>query len=134
MEINKLTLKQFRVDFEQAMKSLENKYDINLTIGNIRFTPGVSFSTKLEGKALSGSGKPIADISDFNQWKKIMGFKFNFGDTYRSGEKVMTVAGYNSRRSKNPIELSCNNGKTYISSIMMVEFAMTQKERGKNVL
>ena len=128
MEFTKPTLKNFRADFEKAVAGLEKTYDMKLSIGNISFG-ATQFTTRLTGKALSETGEVKVDTEKFRQYKNILGFKFDLGDTFVSTEgKQMTIVDYNDRRSKNPIVLSCTDGKRYISSIAMVEFNISRSK------
>ena len=46
MKFNNKTLDQFRADFDKAVAELAKKYDVKISMGNIRYTD-CSFTTKL---------------------------------------------------------------------------------------
>ena len=62
--MNKQTCIDFRKDFSEAMKKLEEKYGMNIQLGNIRFTEN-SMSSKIEAFEKTENGeKPFDKIAN----------------------------------------------------------------------
>ena len=60
MEINDDTLREFHIDFADAMLALENKYSIAIELGDIEYSP-ISFRAQLEAKNLNEDGEPMEE-------------------------------------------------------------------------
>ena len=122
MTITKETLISFRNDFSEAVKELENKYNIKLKIGNIEYTES-SFKTKLEAVSINSSqdlGKPLEVIKCEEDWKnfhnlfgldsELLGKEINiYGETYK-------ILGLNHNRRKYNVLAERKGKLVYICS------------------
>ena len=110
--IDKETLRNFRNDFAEAVKDLEQQYGIVITLGRITFD-ATSFSGKLEAK--EGESKDQVNEDIFNKECKKYGLDPEDYDrrfTYQG--KEYTITGIYSRSNKYPICCLClTDNKTY---------------------
>ena len=82
MNVDKDMLKSFRKDFAEAVKSLEAKYGMAISMGNISFTAN-SFRTKMEAIVTDASTQSGANYSpelakmkvDFMRYAKLVGME-----------------------------------------------------------
>ena len=121
--ITKETVQSFRSDFADAMKKLEKKYGVTVSIGNIKYNAN-NFRTQLEAKAIDKkTGKATVDprmefaarialkkvgTIDFASIEKgVIGkqFKLSTGET-------ATVVNFNPRKPKYCFAIEIN-GKGY---------------------
>ena len=107
--------KQFRVDFAQAVKGLETKYNMKIELGSITYSQ-TNFHVKLTGTKINAEGKKLIDTTHFNMLKQIYNFKGNIGDTFVSDGKIFTVINIDSKKRKNNVILSASDGKQYVST------------------
>lgn len=114
MDINKTTLKAFREDFKNVIKTLEDKYELTIELGGITYDSS-GFHVKME--ATSGSSDE-AERTKFE--KAAMSFKY-YGitaDMYnkefvgRDG-KTYALVGLNTKAPKNACIIRAVNGKQY---------------------
>lgn len=102
MEINQNTLKQFREDYEQAVKSLEEKYGVVIQAKNITYSDN-SFHFKTE--VTNGESKAEIRKQDFEKYCSLYGLKPS--DYLRSFEKednkAYAIIGINPNKRKYPI-------------------------------
>jgi len=71
--MNRETAKQFRTDFNQAVKTLEEKYNAKIAIGNISYGSS-ELSTKLTVKEKPSGGKSI-EQAEFEKTSFMFGLK-----------------------------------------------------------
>lgn len=106
MEINKQNLVQFRKDFDSAIKALEEKYELDISLGNIGYREN-SFSAKLTAY------KKGLDKAEWNWYCDQYGFKpEDFGKTFFYSHKRYTIIGI-MRGSKYPILAKREDGKEF---------------------
>lgn len=109
MKIADEKLREFRDDFNMAMESLREKYDVTIELGRITYyTEDERFSAKLEVK--NGRDKDLVERADFdaNVWKfehlgltRGMYGRIGIG---KDGERYALV-GFNTRAKKYPFHL-----------------------------
>jgi len=78
MTIDKATLKEFRADFKTTIAELEQKYNIKVELGAIRFDQG-GFRTKMIATNIKTGEKPVQTLqpSDIQSAKPGDQFKVN---------------------------------------------------------
>ena len=90
----------FRVDFNEAVKGLKDKYNITLTTGTIRYTPS-SFSMPVKG--LISDWDISGEEAEFKRLCNMFGKKpEDYGKTFTSNGKVLKLVGFNTRARKYP--------------------------------
>ena len=110
--IDKQTLQNFRNDFAEAMKDLEQKYGLVIELGNIRYS-----STSFEGKisCKEGESKDEVNAQDFYRYCTMYGLSRDDYDrrfTFQ-GEDYIVVG---IRPSKRKYPICCtqvSTGQTY---------------------
>jgi len=106
MEINRQTLEQFRRDFIETVKSLEDKYDVDVLIGHITYELN-SFQGQLKVR------KRGLDNSEWNWYCTEYGLTAeDFGKTFKYNHKTYTIVGIK-RGSKYPIMTKREDGKAF---------------------
>lgn len=105
MEITDSNLKQFRKDFAASVKSLEEKYGVTLSLGNITYSPE-QFTTKLTVT----NGRDIfsreENAFDANVWKyQHLGLKKGMYNQIFIGKdgKKYALRGLNTRAPRYPL-------------------------------
>ena len=110
--IDKQTLTNFRKDFAEAVKDLEQKYGFVIELGRISYT-ATSFNGKLEVR--EGESKDDANEQDFKRYCRMYGLEASDYDrrfTYGNDEYIVT--GIRPSKRKYPICCLCvGNGTTY---------------------
>ena len=105
-------------EMQEAMAAIEKKYDVKIgQKGNISYDDSqfkIKYEVKIDDNEIQTEKARInferaSAFHDFNQ--------VGFGQTYKSGDKILKVIGFNSRASKNPIELEDQNGNKYKTTI-----------------
>lgn len=120
-------LKAFRIDFQDAVKELEKKYQVNLKLGAISYT-----ANEFHGKVTATKTTPEAKQANAElerlQWKNLATFlgmkEDDYGKSFRDNGKVMTIIGINPKSRKYPILLKADNGKVYNGGVTWVKFCM----------
>ena len=98
--ITKETCKNFRKDFELAMKELEAKYEISIKLGNISFS-STDFTAKVTANVI-GEEANEKEESEFKSYAKIYGFEPNdYGKEVTIQGRRFKFVGFNHRCSKN---------------------------------
>ena len=117
--ITKDTMSNFRIDFQDAMKALEEKYNMKISLGNISYSDA-EFRSKVTGI----SNDPVAQehkdarvSPQLNLMATQLGISYNtnfIGSMYKVQGKTFKIQGYSSKSYKYPIVALCNeDGKTY---------------------
>tara|TARA_R110000782_G_scaffold129368_1_gene220972 strand:- start:279 stop:674 length:396 start_codon:yes stop_codon:yes gene_type:complete len=114
-QFNKSNIRALRVELNEAMKSLSDKYGVKVHAGNASFsTNEVTF--KLTLNVLNENGLALTQNAEyFELVKEGYGLgHFSIGDSVRLGSDTYVLSGFNNRASKNQIEISdLKNNKTY---------------------
>lgn len=103
MVINKTSLNNFRADFEEAMKGLEEKYGVDIDLGNIRYDDD-SFRSKIEV-----ANKGVTENREKEQYLEFVKYNPNYGLTAEMwGKEVVgadggkyVIVGVNPKARKN---------------------------------
>ena len=110
--IDKKMLQEFRNDFADAVKTLEQKYGIVIELGQISYT-ATSFDGKI--KCREGASKDDANAADFRHYCKMYGLDEDDYDrrfTYGGDEYV--IVGIRPSKRKYPIACTqLKSGQTY---------------------
>ena len=123
-----LTKEQFvalRSEMETALAAVAEKYNCDVSIGNIRYDDintdiTVSFRSK-------GTDGKTADQLNFEKYCGQYGFKpEDYGFTFTDKNKTYTFVGFNPRARKNYCLLRCE-GATYTTSPDGIKFHMAMK-------
>ncbi|MBR2528909.1 MAG: hypothetical protein IKE58_10630 [Blautia sp.] len=107
MEINKETLRAFREDFNQAVQSLQEKYDVTISLGSITF-----LEERFSAKLTVTNGRDPEDVArnefDVDVWKFThLGLKpgmYNRVFMGQDGQRY-AIRGFNTRARKWPIKM-----------------------------
>lgn len=114
MEINQTTLKEFRKDFQEAVKALEEKYGIVIQAKGITYEQS-QFHFKVE----VSNGNSYEDLCEqsFKQYASMFGFsESDYMRTFKDhlGDEYMIV-GLNPKKRKNVVVIkSTRTGNQYV--------------------
>lgn len=117
-KISREVLKQFRADFEAAVRPLEKKYGVLLSCGSISFSD-TYFSMRMTAD-LAKDGKKVVDSRQFEISKKLIGLRANIGDSYVDKGIKYTIIDIDTKKPMYPVMLEASNGKTYKTSVEAV--------------
>ena len=106
MEINNQTLTEFRHDFEQAMKSLEEKYNITVELKKITYAAN-SFKSTIEARKVG------LNDAEWNWYCGEYGLKAeDLGKMFLYNHKWYKIVGIK-RGVKFPIQTQREDGKSF---------------------
>lgn len=106
MEMNNQSIQQFRKDFADAVKALEEKYDVDISLGRITYDFN-SFHGTLTTNAKG------ADKAEWIRYCGMYGFKpEDYGKTFDYKNRKYTITGIKSG-SKYPISAVRDDGKDF---------------------
>ena len=115
-EIDRPFLNKAREHIDKALAAVGEELGVNLQLGNCRYTPGESFTFKLEGLALGEDGKAVSkEASDFVMLATSFGLKpEDLGKEFVSRGETFKITGLNLKAKKYPIQAEMlSNGKSY---------------------
>ena len=123
----KQELKQFRIDFQNAVSDLEKKYEAKISLGDIRFS-SYEFSGRITVKKTSipiSDGKTISpEQYEFEKYCELYGLqKEDFGKVLTMNGRKFKISGINTKASKNCVNIT-GNGKQYKTSVEQVKRAL----------
>jgi hypothetical protein len=120
MALTREQLREFRVDFKNAMALLEEVYGGVAEIGSITYSE-TGFHTQLKFTLVDQeTGQKKVDEDSFAITKRILGFAGNLGDKYICKGIVYTVTDLNRRRPKYAVSTTGSDGKSYKASVEYV--------------
>lgn len=105
MKINKPNLKKFRVDYAEAVKSLEKEYGVKIEVKGITYDEN-SFRFKTTVKSTVSESGELIDTAkvEFEEWAWKFGLEAShYGKIVEAGGKTFKVCGIKPRSSKLPI-------------------------------
>lgn len=107
---------QFRTDFDNAMKALQDKYDVTIDLGNIGYS-NTEFSSKITVKPRTIDGKGIEQV-EFEKACKLYGFEpDHYLAHFELQGKAFELYGFNHRARKSPMQIrELATGKCYKTS------------------
>jgi len=116
MKIESGNFKEFRVDFAEAMKAVEEKHGLKIGIGNISYN-ATQFTSKITVVESDGTDRSVEDIKYEDAYKKscqLFGLELEWlGAEFEGQGKSFKVIGLNTRASKRPVVCSCA-GQQYV--------------------
>ena len=125
MKINnfdRATARVLREEMNQAFKSIEAKYGITLSAGNISFSNNEA-SIKVKANTISSNGqvetKEARHWGVYAEYNGLGGLKV--GDTIDLQGKSFTIKGWNTRARKSPVQIEDAQGRGYKCSVSMVK-------------
>ena len=99
--LDKSLLQQLRVDFKEAIKSVEEKYGMELKLGKISYSYN-QFTGKLEGTLIQEGSS--AEQTKFNELCRQYGFtEEDYGRTFVMQDITYELCGFAPNRRKYPI-------------------------------
>ena len=119
---DKPTIKAIRMAMDQALATVASEYGITINTGNARFSGNeVTFKVKANTQSADGTVN-TKEAQMFDLYKQSIGLgHLNVGDTIQLQGKSFTIAGYNTRARKSPINITDSNGRGYKCSVAMVK-------------
>lgn len=125
MKINnfdRATARVLREEINQAFKSIEAKYGITLSAGNISFSNNEA-SIKVKANTIGDNGqvetKEARNWGVYAEYNGLGGLKV--GDTIDLQGKSFTIKGWNTRARKSPVQIEDAQGRGYKCSVSMVK-------------
>lgn len=119
--ITNAVLKEFRKDFKEAVKDLEEKYNIEIEIGNITYSDH-DFRGKLTCVEKGEDGLSGNDAQLIRNHDRLCGLynipKDAIGKTFKHGKDEFKYLGLNEKKRKNPVILEkVSDGKRYKTTV-----------------
>lgn len=114
MEINKQTLKNFREDFKEVVKALEEKHNCKVELGNISYGED-RFTSKVTVLDASVS-KEDREKTEFEKYCGAFGFeKSDYLKEVTINGEVHELYGFKTKASKNTCKIrSKSSGQQYV--------------------
>ena len=126
MEINKQTLEEFRRDFAQAVKNLEDKYNMTIELKKITYEDN-SFKSTLEARKVGLTN------AEWNAYCGNYGFKpDDLGRMFLYNRKWFKITGIKIR-SKFPILAEREDGESYSFKADAVKEGLMQDSFEKHI-
>lgn len=124
--ITKETCKNFRKDFEKAMKELESKYEISIKLGSISYS-STDFSAKVTAN-VTGEEANEKEKTEFENYAKIYGFNpSDYGKEVTIQGRRFQFVGFNHRCSKNICSIKeVETGKLFKCPDTTMKFALSK--------
>lgn len=124
MKFDSKNFKAFRNDFFEAVKDLEKKYGVKISMGNISYDE-FSFTTKLT--VVNGASEQDAEKAKFNSDVVIYSAYGVTSDDYRKAFKLRDgktyyLVGFKTRARKNPCIIEDEKGTKYTCSLQALGF------------
>ena len=119
---DKPSIKAIRIAMDEALAKVEKQYGVKISTGNARFSNDeVTFKVKANVIGTGGVVKTKeAQAWDIYASSQGLGH-LSVGDTINLQGKSFTIAGYNTRARKSPINIADSNGRGYKCSVQMVK-------------
>ena len=133
MNINKQSLKQFRLSFAEAVKTLESEYEVEVHLKNISYGD-VSFHGKVE--VTNGANPQEVARNSFEQDLKRYGINFpeitmeHFEKGFMYGGRKVHIVGFKPRSPKYPIVYKDELGGRYKVSYDLVKQVISAQTKG----
>jgi len=119
---DKPSIKAIRQAMDEALAKVSKEYGIKISTGNARFSSDeVTFKVKANVIGTGGVVK-TKEAQAWDLYAKHEGLgHLHVGDTINLQGKSFTIAGYNTRARKSPINITDSNGRGYKCSVAMVK-------------
>jgi len=120
-QFDKSNLQVLRVEMDNALQAISNKYGITIKAGNASFS-GNECTFKVKLNTTSTDGTAITkEAKAWDIYKGMHGLDhLNIGDTITIQGSPYILTGYNSRARKAPINFKTKSGKGYKCSVQML--------------
>lgn len=114
MDINKTTLANFRNDFDAAVKELEAKYNVSMSLGNIKYGDDNFYGKVTVINKDETTGEKIdLEAQSFTSMATLYGLKASdLGRTFVAQGQTFKITGLKTRNRKLPI-IASSNGRSY---------------------
>lgn len=113
-QIDKFMLEMIRRDLQEAVKAVEEKYNINLRCGDVRYT-SLTATMNLEISLRKEDGFDPG----LEAWRTSTVFtsflEEDYGKTIELDGKPYKIIGYNRKARSNSVQLEGPDGKTYVA-------------------
>ena len=121
--ITRTILRQFRTDFEDAVKDLETKYNVSLSLGSISYSDK-EFHGKLTADVVNPeTGKSVdKDKENFMKYCHVFGLAVtDYGKTFKHNTKIFEIIGIKPNARKNAIIIKDQNGRDFVAPVDMIK-------------
>ena len=119
---DKPTVKAIRMAMDKALAKVEKEYGITIKTGNARFS-GDEVTFKVKANTMGNDG--TVNTREANMWDLHADMNglghLKVGDTVNLQGKSFTIAGWNTRARKSPVNITDQNGRGYKCSVAMVK-------------
>ena len=119
---DKPTVKAIRMAMDKALAQVEKEYGITIKTGNARFS-GDEVTFKVKANTMGDNG--TVNTREANMWNLYADMNglghLSVGDTVNLQGKSFTIAGWNTRARKSPVNITDSNGRGYKCSVEMVK-------------
>ncbi len=119
---DKPTIKVIRLAMEKALAEVGEEYGVKISAGNATYTEDeVTFKVKANTIGSNGTVQS-KEASNWSLYAPIHGLgSLSVGDEVKLQGKTFTIAGWNTRAKKSPINIDDSEGKGYKCSVDMVK-------------
>jgi len=108
----KQQFESFRIESEQALQAIAQKYNVNIKAGKIKYTND-SFNLDLQVSKKEVNGKSF-EQSEFEKYAFLYGFKpEDYGKKFTMSGKTFTLYGFKSSARTMPVLAKGSDGKNY---------------------
>jgi hypothetical protein len=120
-QFDKTNLQTLRVEMDNALQAISNKYGITIKAGNASFSGNeCTFKVKLNTKGTDGT-VITKEAKDFDRYKGLHGMDhLSVGDTIYIQGSPYILTGFNTRARKAPINFTNSVGSGYKCSVRML--------------
>ena len=103
MEMNRATLQEFRKDFQEHVKGLEEKYGVTIQMGNITYgETDFHFKTEVKNKVSSEEAER-QQKDDFDRYCRLYGFdSSDYRKQFQYGNSTYEFIGFEPKKRKYP--------------------------------
>lgn len=119
---DKPTVKAIRMAMDNALAKVEKEYGITIKTGNARFS-GDEVTFKVKANTMGSDG--TVNTREANMWNLYADMNglghLSVGDTINLQGKSFTIAGWNTRARKSPVNITDAQGRGYKCSVDMVK-------------
>ena len=119
---DKPTVKAIRMAMDNALAKVEKEYGITIKTGNARFS-GDEVTFKVKANTMGDNG--TVNTREANMWNLYADMNglghLSVGDTVNLQGKSFTIAGWNTRARKSPVNITDAQGRGYKCSVDMVK-------------
>jgi len=127
---NRQNVKLLRVEMEEALKQVAERYDLGISLGSISYMEA-NFNVRVEVATKSEDGAVISTAAlafkRNSKWDGIkpeaLGEKFNFKN------KDYTITGWNTRAKKYPVQAEDEQGKGFGFMPKSIRMGLKRRDR-----